>query len=653
MLVSMSRKALPLLALVGCTSSSHPADDTPPEVAWPLLDCDPIVPDHCGSPFPNNVFTADDPSTPTGRRVALSDAAMPVNYYDVRVDPTPWNVADGFSAGIGPFAFLPGATITGLPRHDSIQRSLEPGCPTVLLDVDAGELVPHWAELDMTADDASRRPFVIRPVVRIPDGHRVIVAIRDVVDDSGEPIPASDAFAALRDGTPHDDPSIEERRGLYADIFHRLAEVDVERESLQLAWDYTVASRANNTSWLVHMRDEALAIVGTQGPEYSITSVEMAPEPGLVMWIEGTMKVPLYLDQPGPGAHLLFGDDGMPEINAAMPWADYPFKVLIPEQARTGPRPLAGFGHGLFSEMEEIVWSEIPFTTSYGYIVFATNWIGMAGDDDRIHVGAFIDNGTFEDFSTVTDRLHQGVLNHLLAMRLMSGRFVDEPMIQLDGHSAIDPTHRYYFGSSQGGIVGGTYMALTTDVERGLLDTAGQPYNLLLQRSADFDEFFTIIKAKYSDPRDIGYLLALAQMLWDRTEPNGYTHLIERDLLPGTPAHRVIVRPALGDHQVSNLGAHVMARAIGAKHFDTGLRDVWGLEQVGSPYDGGSVLVEYDFGIPTDPLDNLPQRECGDPHDVLRTIPEAMQQLDHFWQTGEIVDYCDGPCSHPELSGCE
>jgi hypothetical protein len=37
----------------------------------------------------------------------------------------------------------------------------------------------------------------------------------------------------------------------------------------------------------------------------------------------------------------------------------------------------------------------------------------------------------------------------------------------------------------------------------------------------------------------------------------------------------------------------------------------------------------------------------------LRTIPEAMQQLDHFWKTGEIVSYCSGACSHPELSGCE
>src|SRR5690606_26901583 len=30
---------------------------------WPTLECDPIVPDVCGMPFPNNVFTAPEAGT--------------------------------------------------------------------------------------------------------------------------------------------------------------------------------------------------------------------------------------------------------------------------------------------------------------------------------------------------------------------------------------------------------------------------------------------------------------------------------------------------------------------------------------------------------------------------------------------------------------
>ena len=69
-------------------------------------------------------------------------------------------------------------------------------------------------------------------------------------------------------------------------------------------------------------------------------------------------------------------------------------------------------------------------------------------------------------------------------------------------------------------------------------------------------------------------------MLWDRVEPSGYTKYLRQDMLPGTPAHEVLMRAAVGDHQVTTLGAHIMARAVGAKHVDSGVRDVPGLEKV-------------------------------------------------------------------------
>jgi hypothetical protein len=41
--------------------------------------CDFLDPAHCLYPFPNDHFTIADPTTDTGRRVALNDASMPVN----------------------------------------------------------------------------------------------------------------------------------------------------------------------------------------------------------------------------------------------------------------------------------------------------------------------------------------------------------------------------------------------------------------------------------------------------------------------------------------------------------------------------------------------------------------------------------------------
>jgi hypothetical protein len=112
------------------------------------------------------------------------------------------------------------------------------------------------------------------------------------------------------------------------------------------------------------------------------------------------------------------------------------------------------------------------------------------------------------------------------------------------------------------------------------------------------------------------------------------------------------MRAAIGDHQVTTFGAHVMARAVGAKHVDTGLRDVFGLETIDEA-SSGSAYVEYDFGLPPEPLCNIPMTACEDPHGQVRKLDEAKQQLDVFLRTGEIANFCDnGHCSFPSLGGC-
>ncbi len=132
-------------------------------------------------------------------------------------------------------------------------------------------------------------------------------------------------------------------------------------------------------------------------------------------------------------------------------------------------------------------------------------------------------------------------------MRMMMGRFVDEPLLQLNGKSMIDPKRHFYRGDSQGGIFGTSYMAVSTDVTRGLLGEPGAPYSLLLNRSKDFGIFFTLLKGSYHTGRNIQLVLGLVQMTWDRTEPDGYMPYINENMLPGTPKHEVLLDVGIGD----------------------------------------------------------------------------------------------------------
>lgn len=617
-----------------------------PKAAWPHLACDPLVPTYCGFPFPSNVYTVEAADTPTGRRVQIDDAMMPVALKGGKSTGTPWSKSDGFS-GSAILVQLPGATLEGVAGLANLARSLEADSPTVVLDAQTGERIAHFAEIDHTRADEGSRTFIIRPVVPLADARRYIVAIRKVRGAEGE-LPPSPAFRALRDLEQSDEPSVGARRGLYEDIFQRLSAAGVERGTLQLAWDFTTASRENTTGWLLHMRDQALSLVGEDGPTYVIDKVDEDWETERIAFrIHGRMTVPLYLDDPGPGANLLFGAGGMPEPNPARPTYEVPFEVVIPKTALQKPAALLQHGHGLLGSRSQIESSAFrKLVADKNFIVFGVDLAGMA-DDDEGHIANTISSGQYQRISTMFDRLHQGQLNSLLAMRMMIRRFAKDPRFG----AYVDPTQRYYYGISQGGIMGGVYMALSTDVERGVLSVMGQPYNFLLNRSVDFAPFFLVLRGTYPDARDQQLLLALTQMLWDRVEPNGYTkHL--RSGLPNTPPHEVLMTAARGDHQVSTFGAHLMARAIGAKHLETGVRDIHGLPKV-TESKTGSVYVEYDFGHPEEPLCNVPTNYCEDPHGLVRKLQESEDQLDHFLRTGEVLNYCaGGVCKFPALGGC-
>ncbi len=52
----------------------------------------------CVLPFPSDATTVDDADSVTGRRIAFPDQGLPANATGVAIDPTTWNLEDGFSA---------------------------------------------------------------------------------------------------------------------------------------------------------------------------------------------------------------------------------------------------------------------------------------------------------------------------------------------------------------------------------------------------------------------------------------------------------------------------------------------------------------------------------------------------------------------------
>ncbi len=165
-------------------------------------ECENLNPRHCLLPYPSDRFT-QPAETPTGRRLHFEPGAIPAATSG-EFDVAELARFDGFDPATGlATVFDVELDFTDLADEASIGRSLEPSSPTVLLDAETLERIPHFVEDDRwrDAEHPHERLVYIRPAVRLEEGRRYLVALRGLLDVEGEPVPADPYFRALRDGT--------------------------------------------------------------------------------------------------------------------------------------------------------------------------------------------------------------------------------------------------------------------------------------------------------------------------------------------------------------------------------------------------------------------------------------------------------------------
>jgi hypothetical protein len=626
------------------------------------------------------------------------------------IDPTEWNRNDGFSPGSPVITMVPGIDLhrtwgtQGRDHSDvgptqpgyfdyrdqitDLDLSLAADSPIVIVNTTTGQRHPFWSELDshpQATDD--RRALIIRPATNFDEGGRYIVALRHLKDASGATIDALPTFAAYRDGAMSD-----ARSAHMNDLFDSLAAAGVQRNDLYLAWDFTVASGRNLAERALHIRDDAFGrilgdtnladrIVQGASPAFVVDTVEERNDnwndsAGVahtqhLRRIAGRVTVPNYLDRvqeteahvranqlpydpPAPGSRFLYlpGDD-LPDQNPAEAEVQVPFLCDIPTDE--GPTYGTLYGHGLLGTRSQV--GDVKWPRRFGFNGCAADWWGMSSNDLPTVASIIAD---MSNMPSLADRAQQGFLNFMFLGRAMvhPQGFVSNPAFQHAGDGAPllvtddgSGTKLFYDGNSQGGIMGGSLVALSPDISRGILGVTGMNYSTLLQRSVDWEDLYAIpFYASYQDPVEQQVAFGLMQMLWDRGEANGFAQHMTTAPYPHTPAHEVMLQVAFGDHQVTNHAAEVEARTIGAplmpglapgRHWE---RSPSFTPTATYPYQG-SALIYWDSGNVTPPNTNLPNNDAaGDPHGHPRSEPAAGWQEAQFLLTGWMVDVCgDGP----------
>jgi hypothetical protein len=636
----------------GTTADGTTGEPLPP-AAVPA-GCNPIAYAHdCMLPYPSDWYLVPDDALPGGMRVELTPESAPKSMAGVIVDPLVAHPADGFSPHMPILALFPGGIDTAnLTFHlDGGDATLAATSPTLLIHADTGELVPHWVELDAMADDPRNQALILRPFVRLADGARYVVAFQGLVGSDGERVAPPLGFAHILAGEVAGDPVLEPLAARYeADIFPLLEKTGVARGDLQLAWDFTTATEARNTGDMLAIRDDLLAQLDADGPALMIDEVLPDFSDEMALRVEGRIEVPLYLEEDEPMSPLHRGPDGTVTANGTH-WVPFTLQVpksIWPAAAGFEPRRIIQYGHGFFGEREEINFGAMrSFSNERGFVMVATEWAGMALEDQTYVIDTFFadPSGSFG----FTDRVHQGFANQIALTHALKTSIAASMAVQAYGEPIYDPQQLHWYGISQGSIFGTTFMALSPTIEKAVLDVGGGPYSLMMTRSGSFSDLFEIVKVAIGDdPLTIQKFIALSQHTWDRVDPLTYASHVLTDPYQGSPARTLLFTYGVGDHSVTNVASHLLMRTLGLALLDPPAETPWGVETTPAPAAGSAaIVVDFMYPNPAGIESKLPDKPPDEEnvHEGVRRNPKIRDAIDAFLKPGGVVDnFCDGAC---------
>ena len=464
--------------------------------AKPAADCQPYGKSPCLLPFPNNLFTKRDRSTPTGLRVHLPAKAMPVNTKGQRISVAavrPQRRLQPRQRGRRPRARA--RQRGGVQRAPARRRSRTwrryagKRQPIVIIDEQTGRRQLIWSELDANAPNRADTEPSDPPRQELHRGsHLRGRAARPAQGqrqaDRARPPGLSGCATAdrcRRAGAPSARATTR--------IFKALKRAKIGRSNLYEAWDFTVGldqepdladavdpqparslSSATPTSPTARSR-------AARRPTRSTSVSQLNPQ---IKTVKGSFQVPCYLTTCGADRdhRLSLLARASPTLcRRRSPATSRPRSSSASSRrrrARRRPARISLYGHGLLGSRDEVEAGNVQaMATEHNMVFCATDWWGLAEGDTPFDVTAL---QNLNHFPAVVDRLQQGVLNTLYLGRLMLNPqgFAANPAFR--SAARLDTSHLYYDGNSQGGIMGGMTTAVAPDFRRAVLGVTGIDY---------------------------------------------------------------------------------------------------------------------------------------------------------------------------------
>lgn len=462
----------------------------------------------CALPFPSDRWQIADASTATGVHLEIppnSIAKAVLDQLGPRDEAAEALIgADGFSP-LTPVVFqLPDALGPNSVPTDG-------GDVVRVFDVTTGERVPVRAEVStfMTDERSAHNVVLVWPAVKFAYGHRIFAALRHgVTSADGSPAAASPSLAqasqATRDAAAEVDSSVP-----WADY--------LAATSFVVRTEQSIVGDVDRLAGLVRADD------------HPVRNIEVRPSLiGGAAAVSGQIRITDFRDAEG-----VISRDGTAVGHEL--WVD--FMAVLPERsAAPGGAPVIMYGHGI-TVMKESMLVVAGQNAAKGY---ATIGIDVPNHGSRVNEGGHILDLAYPVLlGRVESLLLQGELDQLsllLAIEQHLGSLDVLPRNWVagtggDGVADLDVTHVLYEGTSLGGVLGATFLALAPEVEGAFLQVPGSGIMDTLFHSLVWELFRGIVPTG-APVGETHVLTFFAQNLLDRADN---TYYLDRIRQRGTP----------------------------------------------------------------------------------------------------------------------
>ncbi|MFM7065029.1 MAG: hypothetical protein ACKO04_16325 [Actinomycetes bacterium] len=512
----------------------------------------------CALPYPSDEFTVADPSSATGRRLAVPPDLVSSRLVD-QLGPgarpsDAFNGADGFAA-LTPVIFEFDRAVDPDSLHADDHAAV------AVFDTSTGQRVPVRVELPFAAvqQGAPGTVVMVWPQVRWEYGRTYVARVDDRL--------RSGAYGELRPTL-----AVLAARGAYlAGIKADLAKFEGDRwRRVLTATRFTVRSQANATAAI-----DAMA-AAVRADDHPVRNLEVGPSPfvdGSSTVVRGEVRTTDFRDAAGAVR---------PFAPPSQRWVKF-LLVLPARPAGPDGAPVAVYGHGITAAKETMLF--VASTNARAGLATIGIDVPNHGDRQATDGGYVLDLRTPSQLGRLTAMTQQGTVDTISLVRAVQvhlrGRDLGGPGAAPDGKADLDTDHLLYVGTSMGSVLGVSAVALVPEFRGAFLQVPGTGIADIIYHSLIWPLFSGVVPVG-GPAGDALSLLGAATMLFD---PADNVNLLDRIRARGTP---VFVVSGVGDAIVPN---STSARTVA-------LLGVPLVGRTGFPVPGAGVLAAD--GVPTD-----------------------------------------------------